>query len=294
MARFYNRTEIEITTEDISAFEDKIKYKLPETYKKQLLAFNGGLNAETVYFLGNGGDELYFSYFFPLIAEEEEDHLINRYSTFDLDLLPAHHLTIAALSGGYLAVCLAPEGYGSLYAYYSEVELEKVCNSLDEFIAGLHTDLAMHHCSVSITYEEFDIYCRNNHLKLPTSYRKFICPHNGGVPSLTAFLGDDEIVYQISHFFAIDQEERFLKVGEVTIPSSKGAIAHFQYETPLIPLHYYPFAMNNSEGIFCIKMSDNEFGSVHYFDFNHDELKRNRIASSFHHFHKNLEGAANF
>lgn len=123
-----------ITLNDIQEFETAKRLILPEDYKAHMLQYNGATVESIEVYFGVPDDDINFSYFHPL--KYGDSILVDT-----RDYLPEKHITIGCTSTGYLAMSLAEDSYGSIYAYYSEAELTWLAGSFTAFISGL-TDYA--------------------------------------------------------------------------------------------------------------------------------------------------------
>lgn len=124
-----------ITEEELNEFEQEIGLTLPEDYRVHMLKYNGGLPQSYSLYFGEPDDGILLSSFksikygTPLVEKQ--------------DYLPENYLSIGYTETGYLAMSLDQKEYGSIFVYYSEVELTKIAASFTGFLESLvdYTDV---------------------------------------------------------------------------------------------------------------------------------------------------------
>ncbi|THF52852.1 SMI1/KNR4 family protein [Flavobacterium supellecticarium] len=118
-----------ITVEELNEFEEETGVTLPEDYRVHMLQYNGGSPFSYYLYFGEPDDGILLfrfksiKYGAPLVEKQ--------------DYLPENYLSIGYIEAGYLAMSLDKKEYGSIFVYYSEVELTKIAASFTAFLDGL-------------------------------------------------------------------------------------------------------------------------------------------------------------
>ena len=117
---------------EMNQIEIDLSVKFPEDYRNYMLIYNGGSpKSISVYF---NKKNIRLSSFLPLKYGEdtlEESYMNSR------DFLPKNYVPIGYTETGNLCMSLSKDTYGSVYVYYSDVELELLASSFTEFLDGL-------------------------------------------------------------------------------------------------------------------------------------------------------------
>jgi hypothetical protein len=109
---------------------------------------------------------------------------------------------------------------------------------------------------------EFDIIQieQRVHCRLPESYRRFLLSNNGGRPAPYMQIVDIEHIpgggTDVSEFFAVDDPVESSTI-EWNLSNFEGRISE----------RMLPIAMDSGGNLFCISLSERDFGSVIYCDF---------------------------
>lgn len=129
----------------------------------------------------------------------------------------------------------------------------------------------------SISESELDKISSEIGLELPTDYKDFLLTYNGGSPEPDAFpiKGHEEGVGTLQIFFGIDRE----------IESSCLKWNYEEYKDR-IPNSYLPIACSDTNDLICLVLSQNQYGSVVFWDAMDEVSKDNldnvyEIADSF-------------
>lgn len=139
-----------ITPEELREFEMEIGLSLPEDYKAHMLEYNGAAAPGIDVFFGEPDDGINFSCFLP-IKYPDSSMVVEK-----KDYLPENHLCVGLTGTGYLAMSLDEQTYGSIYVFYSEVELKFLAASFTEFVDGLtnYSDEPVFRCGTRKAMDE--------------------------------------------------------------------------------------------------------------------------------------------
>jgi len=131
------KNKIKLQDGDIEAIESKFDIELPSKYKEFMLKYNG-TKTNTPLFFFNENEQIRFFEILPFRNSILESVLsIEEIFNDDQNILPTNYFTIGVIEGGWLAISADASNYGSIFVYYSDVELEKVADSFTDFINNL-------------------------------------------------------------------------------------------------------------------------------------------------------------
>jgi cell wall assembly regulator SMI1 len=141
-------SESSVTPERIAEIEKKISYKLPEDYKRFLLAHNGGHPEPCVFDCRREGEELSgIVAWFLAICDGPHENFMEHYKLFQEGeiKIPDGTVPIARDPGGSLILLGLKEpsrGKVFFWTYHGPAEepeaLYFIADSFDEFLASLH------------------------------------------------------------------------------------------------------------------------------------------------------------
>jgi len=122
----FNRQIIET---ELDSFEKEFNFNLPESYRKVILAYNGGVPEKPYY---DGGRVLFIPIKYGDLTVETTLELLK-------DVLLKNFMPFA--EGGDLHYCISFEEdtYGKIYILLENGEIEEIADSFEDFLNELST-----------------------------------------------------------------------------------------------------------------------------------------------------------
>jgi hypothetical protein len=148
-----SRTGIKISAEELKQFEHEIGYKLTESYRNFLLAYNGGEPEPYHFFIPSWHYNASLIQELKGIDSESVDLDLRKIHDIKKDILPEGFIIIGSDPGGnQILIGLAGENRGKIYFWDHEQQpddrlpaledyrnIHFVANSFEEFITSLKT-----------------------------------------------------------------------------------------------------------------------------------------------------------
>lgn len=123
-----------ITENEISELTNQTGKTFPKDYKDFLLKSNGAYFESSDIFFGEYDDDINV---FEIYSLKYGKSNFSEQNEFNDGILDDGYFNIGRIRGGNICMSLQEQNYGSIYAYYSTVELEFLAPSFTEFLEGL-------------------------------------------------------------------------------------------------------------------------------------------------------------
>ena len=123
-----------ITENEISELTNQTGKIFPKDYKDFLLKSNGAYFESSDIFFGEYDDDINV---FEIYSLKYGKSNFLEHNEFNDGILDDGYFNIGRIRGGNICMSLQEQNYGSIYAYYSTVELEFLAPSFTEFLEGL-------------------------------------------------------------------------------------------------------------------------------------------------------------
>ena len=130
---------------EIEAFENQVKFTLPQDYKQFLMEYNGG-SVLGIFHVNTLNEDISLHVLFGLGIDEELD-LRSWFSEYKDDMLPYTVIIGGDMGAGLIVLLNSPKKQGVYYwdhSYYfkessDERNIYKIANSFQEFVDNLKT-----------------------------------------------------------------------------------------------------------------------------------------------------------
>lgn len=123
-----------ITENEISELTNQTGKTFPKDYKDFLLKSNGAYFESSDIFFGEYDDDINV---FEIYSLKYGKSNFSEHNEFTDGILDDGYFNIGRIRGGNICMSLQEQNYGSIYAYYSTVELEFLASSFTQFLEGL-------------------------------------------------------------------------------------------------------------------------------------------------------------